>query len=143
MGHVESAMHQKSQIVNKLTRRPQQYPSEQITGPKDAMKNELVPELPLSGGYHDIVTTTDVFSRYMFAYPTTNQLVGSIIFNTMTKHAYLPTTVTSDKGSTFLSQVIKEVTGVFGITLQHATTKHERLIGMVEGTHASLKRAFK
>ena len=41
----------------------------------------------------------------------------------MTKHAYLPTTLISDKGTAFMSHVIKEVAGVPGITPKHATTK--------------------
>ena len=35
----------------------------------------------------------------------------------MTKHAYLPTILISDKGTAFTSHVIKEVAGVLGITL--------------------------
>ena len=61
----------------------------------------------------------------------------------MTKHAYLPTTLISDKGTPFMSQVIKEVTGVLGITLKHATTKHAQTIGLLERSHASIKQALK
>ena len=61
----------------------------------------------------------------------------------MTKHAYLPTTIISDKGSVFMSQVIKQVAEVLGITLQHATTKHAQTIGMLERTHASLRKTLK
>ena len=50
----------------------------------------------------------------------------------MTKHAYLPTTLISDKGTAFLSHVVKGVAGVVGITLQHATTKHGQTIGLLE-----------
>ena len=42
-----------------------------------------------------------------------------------------------------MSQVIKEVAEVLGITLQHATTKHAKTIGMLERTHASLKKTLK
>ena len=61
----------------------------------------------------------------------------------MTKHAYLPTTLISDKGTAFMSQVIKEVTGVLGITLKHASTKHAQTIGLLERSHASIKQALK
>ena len=37
------------------------------------MQINLVPELPPSGGYENIVTAMDVFSRYLIAYPTANQ----------------------------------------------------------------------
>ena len=42
-----------------------------------------------------------------------------------------------------MSQVVKEVAEVFGITLQPVTTKHAQTIGMIERTHASLKQALK
>ena len=49
---------------------------------------------------------------------------AEFIINTMTKNAYLATKLISDKGRALMSHVIEEVTGVFGITLNHATTKH-------------------
>ena len=61
----------------------------------------------------------------------------------MTKHAYLPTTLISDKGTAFMSQVIKEVAGVLGITLKHATTKHAQTIGLLERSQMSIKPALK
>ena len=61
----------------------------------------------------------------------------------MTKHAYLPTTLIADKGTAFTSNVIKEVAGVLGITLKHATTKHAQTIGLLERSPASIKQALK
>ena len=61
----------------------------------------------------------------------------------MTKHAYLPTTLISDKRTAFMSHVIKEVAGVRGITLKHATTKHAQRIGLLERSHAAIKQALK
>ena len=103
---------------------PLQNPNEHFTAPEDAMQIDLVPELPPSG-YENIVTAMDVFSRYLFAYPTSNQDAKTIargLINILTKHAYLPTTIISDKGTAFMSQVIKEVTGVLGITLTIQST---------------------
>ena len=61
----------------------------------------------------------------------------------MTKHAYLPTTLISDKGKAFTSIVTKEVAGVRGITLKHATTEHAQTISLVERSHASIKQTLK
>ena len=61
-----------SGIDRNLTRPSLQNPNEHLTAPKDAMQIDLVPELPPSGGYENIVTAMDVFSRYLFAYPTSN-----------------------------------------------------------------------
>ena len=110
------------------------------------MQIDLVPELPPSGGYENIVTAMDVFSRYLFAYPTANQdayTIAKVLINIMTMHAYLPTTLISEKGTAFMSHVIKEVAGVLGITLKHATTKHTQTIGLLERSHASIKQALK
>ena len=135
-----------SRVDNKLTRPTLQNPREHITAPEDAMQIDLVPELPPSGGYEDMVKAMDVFSRFLFAYPTFSQdakTIARVLINIMTKHAYFPTTIISDKGSLFMSQVIKEVAEVLGITIQHATTKHSQTIGMLERTHASLKKTRK
>ena len=66
-----------------------------------------------------------------------------MLINIITKHAYLPTTLISDKGTASTSNVIKEVAGVLGITLKHATTKHDQTIGLLERSHASIKQALK
>ena len=125
---------------------PLQNPNEHNTAPEDAMQIDLVQELPPSGGYTNIVTAMDVFSRYLFAYPTSNQdanTIAKVLINIMTKQAYLPTTLISDKGTAFISHVIKEVAGVLGITLKHATTKHAQTIGLLERSHMSIKQALK
>ena len=123
-----------SRINSRLTRPPLQNPNEYITAPEDAMQIDLVPGLPPSGGYENIVTAMDVFFRYFLAYPTSNQdakTVTIVIINIMTKHAYLPTTLISDKGTAFTSHVIKEVAGVLGITLKHSTRKHAQTLGLL------------
>ena len=48
------------------------------------MQIDLVPGLPPSGGYENIVTAMDVFSRYLFAHPTSNQdakTIAKVIIN--------------------------------------------------------------
>ena len=135
-----------SRIDCSFTRHLLQNPNEHITAPKDAMPIGLVPELPPSGGYENIVTAMDKFFLYLFAYPTSNQdakTIAEVLVNIMTKHAYLPTTLISDNGTAFMSHVIKEVVGVLDITLKHATTKHAQTIGLLERSHASIKQVLK
>ena len=133
-------------INPQLPRPPLQNPNEHINAPEDAMQIDLVPGLPASGRYENIVTAMDVFSRYLFAYPTSNPdatTVAKVIINIMIKHAYLPTTLVSGKGTAFTSHVIKEVAGVLGITLKHATTKRAQTIGLLERSQASIKQSLK
>ena len=133
-------------INRRLTHPPLQNPNEYITAPDDAMKNNLMQGLPPSGGFENIVTDMNLFSRLLFAYPTSNQdakTIAKVIINIMIEHAVLPTTLISDKGTAFLSFLIKEKADVLGITLKHATTKYAQTIGMPERSHASIKQALK
>ena len=89
-----------SRIDNRFSRPPLKNPSESITGLKDAMQSDLVPDLPPSGGCKHIATVLDAFSRYLFPCLPTNQdakAIVKVIINIMTKHSFLPTTIFSDK----------------------------------------------
>ena len=110
------------------------------------MQFDLVPELAPSGGYENTVTAMDVFSRYLFAYPTSHQdarKIAKVIINIMTKHAYLLTKLISDKGTTFKSHVIKEVAGVLSNILKHPNTKQGQIVGLPERSHVLTKQALK
>ena len=55
-----------------------------------------------TAGYQNIVIMIDVFSRYLFAYPTQNataKTIGRCIVDVMTRHAYLPTLILSPSPS--------------------------------------------
>ena len=110
------------------------------------MQIDLLPELPPSGGYENIITATDVFSRYAFAYPVSNPTAvntAKVIIDITTRHAYLPTFIITDKGSVFVSQVIHEVAEILGKNLKHATTKHAQNLGLLERAHATIKTSSK
>ena len=135
-----------SRIDRTFTHLPLLSPHEHNTAPEDAKQIYFGPELASSGGYENIVTAVDVFTLYLFAYATYNQdakTAVELIINIMTKGAYLPTPLISDKGSALVSHVIKEVTVVLGITHKQATTKHAQTIGLLEGSHASIKEPLK
>ena len=115
-------------------------------GPEDLMQIDLFPEFPPSGGYDNIITGIDVISRYAFAYPVSNPTAvntAKVIKGIMTRHAYLPTLIITDKESVFVSQVIHEVAEILGIILKHATTKHAQTIGVLERAHATIKASLK
>ena len=65
----------------------------------------------------------------------TAHTVGKCIIDIMTRHAYLPTTIISDKGSQFTAEVVQEITKILDIEIRHATTKHAQTIGILERTH--------
>ena len=109
-----------SRIDSSVAHPPLQNPNEHIISPENAMQIAFMPEIPSSSGYEFIVTAMDVFSRYCFTSPTSNQdatTVAKDTFNIMTKHAYIPTTLILDKGSPFVSHVIKEVLASLALLL--------------------------
>ena len=109
------------------------------------MQIDLLPELPPSGCYENIITAIDVFSRPVFAYPVSNSTAvntAKFFKNIMTRHTLLPTLIITDKGSVFVSQYIYEVAGLQGINLKHANTKHAQTIGVLERAHATIKTSF-
>ena len=110
------------------------------------MHIDLFPEVTPSSGYQNTVTAMVMSSRYLFAYPTSSQDAGTVtrvVINIMTKHAYSQIRIISKKGSVFVSQVIKDVADVQGITLEQATTKLAQKIGKLERMHASVGKALK
>ena len=79
-----------SRIDHSLAGCPLRNPNEHLTAPEDAMQIDMLPELPPFCDYEDIVTEKDVFSRYLFAYPTAIQdakTIAEVLINIMSKHA--------------------------------------------------------
>ena len=80
-----------SLVDNIITRLPLQNPSEHIIGTEDAMQIDLVREVTRSGGYENIVTAIDVYSRHLFAYPIGSQDTETVArdkISIITKHAF-------------------------------------------------------
>ena len=68
-------------------------------GPENCLELDILPNIPSSNGYQHIITMMDVFSRYLFAYPTqamTAKTVARCIIDVMTIHCYLPTVTLTD-----------------------------------------------
>ena len=83
----------------------------------------------------------DVFARYLFTYNvirTDAPTVARVLVDIMTCHAYLQTTVITDKGTQFMSEVMADATRTLGLQLRHA-----QAIGIQERRHASLKESLK
>ena len=87
----------------------------------------------------------DEFSRYPIAYPTyvTAKTIARCFVDFMTRHAYLPTLISSDKDSQFRSEVVAELTQILEIQNSNASTKHAQTNGIQERTHASIKTTLK
>ena len=114
-------------------------------GPKDILHVDILPNILPSEGFNNISTAIDVFSRKLFAYPTNRirAAVASVVRDILCKHSYLPTTIITDMGTQFNSQVTREVAAVLGVEKKHASTKHAQTIGMLQRTHATVKIQLK
>ena len=137
---------QNKRINNDLLRTELPYCPEWDLGPEDVLQMDILPYLPPSGGFDNIITAIDVFSRYLYAYPTTRitaPTVARVIMDILCKHTYLPTTILTDTGIQFNSQITREVAAVLGVEVKHALTKHAQTIGMLESTHATVKKHLK
>ena len=89
-------------------------------GPEDAMQIDLLPNLPPSCGYENNITAMDVFSKYLLAYPVTDasaRNTAKVIYDIMTKHTYLPTTLITDKGTASTSKLVAEIAQILGIQI--------------------------
>ena len=112
-------------------------------GPEDCLEVDILPNLPSSNGYKHIITMMDVVSQYLFAYPTedmTAKIVGRCIIDVMTRHCYLPTSILSDKRSQLCSDFVNLIAQTLDVRISLASTKLAQTIGILERTHASLKR---
>ena len=127
--------------------RPKMLSNTEFTmGQEDCLEVDILPNLPSSNGFQHIITKMDVFSLYLFAYPTqdmTARTVARCIIDVMTRHCYLPTVKLTDKGSQFRSEVVNQIAQTLDIRISHASTKHAQTLGILERTHASLKTSLK
>ena len=93
---------------------------------------------PLKSPVHRYVLTVfDVFTKYLFAVTLTNVRADTIAREHMSiffRHSYLPQTILSDLGTSFVSELLHE------IRLEHASLKHPQTVGVVERSHGALKR---
>ena len=115
-------------------------------GPEDILEIDLVGELPCSNGYTHILMACDYFSRYLFATPIRKPHTKSVVnalLQIITRHAYVPKTIITDKGTAFTSSIITELMKTAGFQIEHATVKHAETIGMVERSHQKLKQILK
>ena len=138
-------MRSKSTNESKI-RPPLQKIYDPCNGPTDLMEVDIVGPLPASNGFTHILTAIDVFSRYLFAVPLRKPNTPSVVnalLSVFAKHAYVPTHILTDKGSVFTAELFQQLTKAIGIEISHATAKHEQTIGMVERSHAKLKKILK
>ena len=113
--------------------------------PGETLQIDLVG--PLKSLVHRyVLTAIDVFTKYLFAVPLTNVRADTIareLTSIFFRHRFLPKTILSDLGTSFVSELLHELTKLLEIQLEHASLKHPQTVGVVERSHSALKRILK
>ena len=119
--------------------------SAQTSFPGDILQLDLVGPFRPANGFITILPAIDVFTKYMFAIPlrrVTARAIVDALTSLFLRHAYIPQQILTDKGSQFISNLMKEATQLMDIELNHATVAHPQTIGL-ERSHADLKKTLK
>ena len=136
---------QSKRVNQQYLKTPLQPLSSLQSFPGELLQIDLVGPFP-AAPYKYVLSGIDVFSKYLFAVPLVNgsaKAVAIALTSIFFKHSYLPQTITSDLGSNFVSDLMHELSELLEIKLKHATLKHPHSIGLVERSHAALKRILK
>ena len=112
----------------------------------DVVHIDLVGPLPSSHGYQYILTCVDRFTRWPEAIPLTDITAESVarafVFGWIARFG-VPSTVITDRGRQFESNLWTQLNCLFGIHRQRTTAYHPAANGMVERFHRQLKSSLK
>ena len=98
---------------------------------------DIAGSLPNSNGYTYILVLVDRFSRWPVAVPKkdsrTQTIINALMHNWISRYR-VPETITSNRGSQFLSQEWKDLLKFLGIRHIHTTAYHPQSNGLAERT---------
>ena len=136
---------QLTRAPSKFLKPPLQLLSYETSFPRELPQIDLVGPLQ-SPHYRYALTTIDVFNKSLFALPLTNVRADTIareLVGLFFRHSYIPDTILSDLGTTFVSELFHELTRLLEVQLKHASLKHPQTVGVVERSHSALKQILK
>ena len=90
-----------------------------------------------------LLTAINVFTKYLFAVPLTKVRADTNareLTSIFLRHSYLPKTVLSELKTSFVSELLHELTKFLEIQQEHASLKHPRT---VDRSHATIKSFLK
>ena len=109
----------------------------------DVVHIDLVGPLPPSHGYQYLLTCVDRFTRWPEAIPLTEITVArAFVFGWIARFG-VPSTIVTDRGRQFESNLWTQLDCLFGIHRQRTTAYHPAANGTVERFHRQLKSSLK
>ena len=112
----------------------------------DAVHIDIVGPLPPSQGYTYLLTCVDRYTRWPEAIPIstiTSEAVAQAFISGWISRFGVPSTIVTDRGRQFESQLWNNLTALLGIKRSRTTSYHPQSNGMVERFHRQLKAALK
>ena len=96
---------------------------------------------PKSSQFKYVLSGKDVFTKYLFAVPLTNEYANTVareLVKVFFQHSHIPQTILSDLGTNFTSELMSELASWLEVKLKQAALKHPQTIGAVERSHRHL-----
>lgn len=112
----------------------------------DVVHLDIVGPLPSSQGYRYLLTCVDRFTRWPEAFPlmdiTAESVARAFVLGWIARFG-VPSTLITDRGRQFESNLWSQLSSLFGIHRQRTTAYHPAANSMVEHFHRQLKSALK
>ncbi|KAG8935233.1 hypothetical protein FRC01_005489 [Tulasnella sp. 417] len=104
---------------------------------------DMIVKLPISNGFDSILVIVDLYSKMGHFVPCHESMSSEELALLFLQHVFryhgLPDTVTSDRGSTFVSEFTHRLYGLLGISARHSTSYHPQTNGQTERTNQTLE----
>ena len=112
--------------------------------PWESISMDFIETLPMSGDYNAILVIVDRFSKQSIFIPTTNEcssedLAQLFVLHVFSKHG-VPSHVTSDRGSEFVSRFFRSLGDALGMKLHFTSGYHPQADGQTERTNQTLEQ---
>ncbi|GFX77634.1 hypothetical protein TNCV_4223931 [Trichonephila clavipes] len=107
---------------------------------------DFIGPLPPSNGNQFCMTIIDRFTRWPEVIPTpdmTAETTARVLMHGWISRFGCPTTITTDRGTNFESNLFRELTRMLGCNRIHSTSYHPQANGIIERLHRHLKGALK
>jgi hypothetical protein len=107
---------------------------------------DLVGPLPASNGYTHLLTVVDRATRWPVAIPlnaTSTMDIAVAFLGGWIQHFGLPSDISSDRGSQFMSALWSDLSMLLGTKMHHTTAYHPQANGLVERFHRCVKDSLR